>query len=178
VCLLPLLRVLIAIGGLVVESVVKSHLRHGGHPACRFPDGYTFPGCVQSWRHPRCGRFRANGYVCCIWQPFQNLSRNLFLGGGFLSHPIQRVQWTSVALLPVTRRGVLVCTTPVPGPRAVVRCSHPPRWGQTKKMYYYYCYHLQHDGHLGAGGGGSHCRNAWFVLFGSNYVRPEIVDGL
>jgi hypothetical protein len=34
--------------------------------------------CEQSWRLVRCDRFRANGYVCCTRQPFQNLSRNLF----------------------------------------------------------------------------------------------------
>jgi hypothetical protein len=55
--------------------------------------------------------------MCCKWQALQNLSRNLSLSGGFLPHPIQRVPWTSVTLLPVTRRAVLVCTTPVPGQR-------------------------------------------------------------
>jgi hypothetical protein len=40
--------------------------------------------------HPRCGRFRVNGYVCDKSSPFPNLSRNLFLRAGFLPHPCQR----------------------------------------------------------------------------------------
>jgi hypothetical protein len=41
---------------------------------------------VQSWRHARCGRFRANGYVCDRRSPFQNLSRNLFPPRRFSCH--------------------------------------------------------------------------------------------
>jgi hypothetical protein len=76
-----------------------------------------------------CGRFRANGYACCKSQPFQNLSRNLFLRGGFLPHPNQR---RSMAQRDNRHFLGKTCTTPQPALRAVVRCSQVPRWGQTK----------------------------------------------
>jgi hypothetical protein len=57
-------------------------------------------------------RFRVNGYVCDKWSPFQNLSRNLFLRGGFLSLAIQQVQWTSATLLSCHSQGVIDCITP------------------------------------------------------------------
>jgi hypothetical protein len=41
-------------------------------------NGNTWKSSEQSWRLAIGGRFRANGYVCCKWQPSQNLSRNLF----------------------------------------------------------------------------------------------------
>jgi hypothetical protein len=84
----------------------------------------------QSWRPATRGRFRANGYVCCKWQPFQNLSRNLFLRGGFLPLAIQR---RSMAQRDNRHSDwYLACTNPPPALRAVVRCSQVPRWGQTK----------------------------------------------
>jgi hypothetical protein len=42
---------------------------------------------VQSWMHPRCGRFRVNGYVCDKLSPFPNLSRNLSPPRRFLATP-------------------------------------------------------------------------------------------
>jgi hypothetical protein len=71
---------------------------------------------VQSWTHPRCDRFRVNGYVCGISPPFSNLSRNLSLCGGFLPHLCQR---RSMAQRDNRR---LICTSPRHGLRAVVRC--------------------------------------------------------
>jgi hypothetical protein len=81
---------------------------------------------VQSWMHPRCGRFRVNGYVCCTRKPFPNLSRNLSLRGGFLPHPIQR---RSMAQRD-NRRSWLH----FPATRPTGRCpvQPRPRWGQTK----------------------------------------------
>jgi hypothetical protein len=107
----------------------------GGHPACRFlrkftPDGYPVQRRVRSWRHPRCDRLRVKGYVCAPKAPFQNLSRNLFLRGGFLPHPNQR---RSMAQRDNRHtNGYLACTTAKPALRAVVRCSQTLRWGQTK----------------------------------------------
>jgi hypothetical protein len=66
---------------------------------------------VVSWMHPRCVTF-------C--HPSSNLSRNLSLRGGFLPHPIQQVERTSVTLLPVTRRGS-ARTSRGSGLRAAVR---------------------------------------------------------
>jgi hypothetical protein len=84
----------------------------------------------QSWTLAIGGRFRANEYVCCKRQPFQNLSRNLFLRGGFLPLAIQR---RSMAQRDIRHSiGYLACTTAQPALWAVVRCSQVPRWGQTK----------------------------------------------
>jgi hypothetical protein len=49
------------------ESSGKGHTPNGNPTTCE-----------QSWRLAIRGRLRVNGYVCCKWQPFQNLSRNLF----------------------------------------------------------------------------------------------------
>jgi hypothetical protein len=44
-----------------------------------------------SWMPPRCGRSRVNGIrVRASCRPSSSLGRNLFLRGGFSSHPIQR----------------------------------------------------------------------------------------
>jgi hypothetical protein len=86
-----------------------------------------------SWMLPRCGRSRVNQIrVRALCRPSSNLGRNLSLHGGFSPHPIQQVQWTSVAVLPATRRRSLACTKSPPALRAVVRCSQVPHWGQTK----------------------------------------------
>jgi hypothetical protein len=82
---------------------------------------------VLSWMHPRCGRFRVNGYVCCIRQPFPNLSRNLSLRAGFLPHLIQRRSIAQCGRVTLPLGSLLHHR--VHGPRAVVRCSQVPRWG-------------------------------------------------
>jgi hypothetical protein len=72
-----------------------------------------------------------SGLCVASRHPPVNLGRNLFprklkSGEVFLSHPIQQVQWhsaTTVALTSTITHQAL---------RAVVRCSHVPRWGQTK----------------------------------------------
>jgi hypothetical protein len=107
----------------------------GKKAACRSrsspPNGYPSKS-EQSWKLARCGRLRGNGYVCCKWQPFQDLRRDLFLRGGFSPHPNSAGSMDQRSL--VTRyseRGRRHAPLR-PGPRAVVRCSRASRWGQTK----------------------------------------------
>jgi hypothetical protein len=59
--------------------------------------------------------------------PPVNLGRNLFPPRRFSYH-------TRVSRFNGTARqpSQLTCTTPSPAPRAVIRCSQVPRWGQTK----------------------------------------------
>jgi hypothetical protein len=57
--------------------------KEGGHPACRAPNGHSIPRGEQGWRLATYGRPRANGYVCGARPPFQDLSCDLFLRGGF-----------------------------------------------------------------------------------------------
>jgi hypothetical protein len=114
----------------------------GGFPtsACRFsnsrgkgltPNGYPETRSEQSWWLATRGRFRENGHVCCKWQPFQNLSRNLFPPRRF-SPPGDSAAFNGTARQPSPVNGYLTFTTPQPALRAVVRCRQVRRWGQTK----------------------------------------------
>jgi hypothetical protein len=84
----------------------------------------------------RAGCFRSvvgsgsTGYVCGFMSPFPKPGSQYFSSAEvFLPHSSQRVQWHSATT--VASR-ILTCTTPQAAPRAVVRCSQVPRWGQTK----------------------------------------------
>jgi hypothetical protein len=85
----------------------------------------------QSWKLAIRGRFRANGYVCCFIQPFQNLNRNLFPPRRF-SPPGNSAGPMALRVNRLTEYRYLACTTPSPARRAGVRCSPVPRRGQTK----------------------------------------------
>jgi hypothetical protein len=81
----------------------------------------VIPRRVRSWRHPRCDRLRANGYVCASRAPFQNPSRDLFAPRRFLVTPESAafngiVQWHSVTT--VTSIGCLAAPLryPAQGP--------------------------------------------------------------
>jgi hypothetical protein len=85
---------------------------------------------VRSWEHTSGDRSRVQRDTCvAIGHPSSDLGRNLFPCGVFL--------WSTESAGSIAHRdnrhsSVFGCTHPVPGPRAVVRCSQAPRWGQTK----------------------------------------------
>jgi hypothetical protein len=70
---------------------------------------------------PWCGRLRENGYVCGKWPPFQDLSRDLFLRGGFYPHPKSAGSMDQCDRATRHSHEVLACTNPPPALRAVVR---------------------------------------------------------
>jgi hypothetical protein len=72
---------------------------------------------VRSWRHTSGRTSRVNGYVGGILSPSPNLGRNLFPYGVFLR--------STKSAGSMAQRDWLTH-------RALVRCSQPPLWGQTK----------------------------------------------
>jgi hypothetical protein len=87
---------------------------------------------VGSWRHPGGRRSRVNGYVCGNLSPSPNLGRNLFPPRRFsCSSSNQRVQWHSVTTV-TSSDGWQVRAFAPSALCALVRCSPPTRWGQTK----------------------------------------------
>jgi hypothetical protein len=101
---------------------------------CHAPTAGSSQGIqsVRSWRHTSGRRSRVKRDTCvAIGHPSSNLGRNLFPCGVFLS--------SGVSALSMAHRDNrhpirwLAQRAHAPGAlRALVRCSQPPRWGQTK----------------------------------------------
>jgi hypothetical protein len=88
---------------------------------------------VRSWMHTSGHQYRVKRDPCVTnGHPSSNLGRNLFPSRRFSCRsPNHRVQWHSVTT--VTRHRCVAQRERAPSAlRALVRCSHPPRWGQTK----------------------------------------------